>query len=507
MSPKTNTNEKLISNQQSSGVSFGRGKYSVNTEDDIWQTLLGYRRFKDFDSSNANGQDFALIGHNKIFAIGVIADGVSQSFFGDIAAKEVCENLYEYLWENRDEFPEKQQVEEFLYSICSKVDNEISAINLNKYDSILQKALSETKRKGSQTVFSAFIINLITKQSIFYTVGDIEVVVYQKVNTKLIPKKVSAANANGRWSSAGKSELLLDVEKLENVVGIVAYSDGLVSKNLSDWGENFNYAKLFEFCDLAEEESGRDDVSFISVLTNDLLDKNSSQKFDFSKIPVFVNQPVISDSKIKLPKSKNNHNDELNNIEETEENSKQQVRAKQKKQKKLHKIFVAAKNKISNNKAYFLMGIFVCIILIGIFSNLQRLLNLFGFGETNSNSSSSQSVINNSDNRNDFDNRQNGFENNSISENSVTNLSNNGKFSNNSQRRANNNQEMQRAQNNGSKPAGTGATRVISNVKPTITPTVTPSNKNNVPVNETRPTETPKSVETPKPVETPEGKR
>mgnify|MGYP001178228421 CR=1 FL=1 len=497
MSPETTIYELLISDQQSAGVNFGRGEHSVNIENEVWQTLLGYRRFKDFDSSNGSGQDFAIIGHDQLFAIGVIADGVSQSFFGDIAAKVISTNLYNFLWENRCLFPEKQRVEDFLNSLCQKVNEEISTINLNEYGFILQKALSETKRKGSQTVFASFILNLKTKKSIFYNVGDLEVIVYQKDGSDFYFQKVSAANANGRWSSAGKSDLLMDVEELSNVVGIVAYSDGLVSKNLSGWGEDFNYSKLKEFRKVAEKEASRDDVSFISVLTLDLLDFNSLQKLDLSDIPVFSNINFVEPNK-----TEQNQNDELNKTENNSllkipQDSVQEVRAKPLIERDWRNIFIDVKNKISNNKAYFLMGLFTTILLIGFIVNFTNFLENIGLAEPQSGSTSNKSIIHN---KNDFDDKQIGIEKNSIPETAISNGGNNLNSSGNSISRNEFNRSRQKESNYGLQSAEAKVSQG-SITKPTETPTRkptrNPTNKNIAVANETKPTETPKTVETP----------
>lgn len=499
MSAETTIYELLISDQQSAGVNFGRGEHSVNIENEVWQTLLGYRRFKDFDSSNGSGQDFAIIGHDQLFAIGVIADGVSQSFFGDIAAKVISTNLYNFLWENRCLIPEKQRVEDYLNSLCQKVNEEISTINLNEYGSILQKALSETKRKGSQTVFASFILNLKTKKSIFYNVGDIEVIVYQKDGSDFYFQKVSAANANGRWSSAGKSDLLMDVKELSNVVGIVAYSDGLVSKSLSDWGEDFSYAKLKEFRKVAEKEASRDDVSFISVLTVDLLDKNSLQKFDFSEVPVF------SDSNVNIfepTETEHNQESELNpadnNISpKTSQSSVQNVRAKLPKLSDKCNIFIYVKNIISNNKAYFLMGLFTTILLIGFIVNFTNFLENIGLADPQSNSTSNNSIIHK---KNDFDDKQIGIEKNSIPETAISNGGNNLNSSGNSISRNEFNRSRQKESNYGLQSAEAKVSQG-SITKPTETPTRKPTRKptyKNIAVaNETKPTETLKPVETP----------
>src|SRR5690242_19400055 len=72
----------------------GTGAHSI-------KLCLGYRRCRDFDSSNELGQDFATVRTSGDFTVGVVADGVSQSFYGHLAAMHVAKTLRTYLWENR----------------------------------------------------------------------------------------------------------------------------------------------------------------------------------------------------------------------------------------------------------------------------------------------------------------------------------------------------------------------------------------------------------------------
>src|SRR3954465_4839137 len=58
---------------------------------------IGYRRCRDFDQSNSPGQDFATVRADSKDVVGIVADGVSQSFLGNIAAKFLGTELLEVL--------------------------------------------------------------------------------------------------------------------------------------------------------------------------------------------------------------------------------------------------------------------------------------------------------------------------------------------------------------------------------------------------------------------------
>src|SRR5207244_2080033 len=62
---------------------------------------VGYRRCRDFDLSNQPGQDYAAAQSDSNYVVGVVADGVSQSFYGNLGAETLSEGLLEELWNCR----------------------------------------------------------------------------------------------------------------------------------------------------------------------------------------------------------------------------------------------------------------------------------------------------------------------------------------------------------------------------------------------------------------------
>src|SRR5215213_5656161 len=50
---------------------------------------LGYRRCAEFDEGNQPGQDYAVVRVGDGYVVGVVADGVSRSFYGNLAAESL----------------------------------------------------------------------------------------------------------------------------------------------------------------------------------------------------------------------------------------------------------------------------------------------------------------------------------------------------------------------------------------------------------------------------------
>ena len=125
---------------------------------------------------------------------------------------------------------------------------------------ILYKALENTRKNGTQTVFAAFVLNLDLRTLRLYQVGDVEAILQYKVK---VPERVRAAS-KGRWSSAGLCDLRLRVSDRVEVSGLVIRSDGigdlLGASSIGKRSINKN-----SFAQLASDLAGTDDLSFIAV--------------------------------------------------------------------------------------------------------------------------------------------------------------------------------------------------------------------------------------------------
>jgi hypothetical protein len=230
---------------------------------------LGYRRSADFDRANQPGQDYAIVRAGYGSVVGVVADGVSQSFYGHFAAEFVAERLLEYLWERRTTPPSAHQLNRVLREFEREFKTRIDCYVLpTRLQPLQRHALEQTRRQaGSQAVFAAFVLDAEAKSLRLFEVGDALAVVHcSRGETDGSHSKVIQADHRGRWSSAGRTHLLLEEINERDVKGIVIKSDGA-----KDWGASlashkFNRAAFFE---VAPEFAGYDDVSFVAAVFQD----------------------------------------------------------------------------------------------------------------------------------------------------------------------------------------------------------------------------------------------
>jgi hypothetical protein len=221
---KTNEFTEVSSEQRSGEVQYE--SFLTDIPDSIQKidVSLGYRRSIDFDEGDNPGQDFATVRSGEGYVVGVVADGVSQSFYGDLAAYYLSEWLTDRLWQERATAPSASRLERELKELERKFATEVvERVQIPDHVALmLRQSLEDTRRKGSQTVFAAFVLDVRENRLHLYQVGDADALVhFPDKGPKLIQ-----APSKGRWSSAGKSELHLRKGLYEGASGVVIRSDG-----------------------------------------------------------------------------------------------------------------------------------------------------------------------------------------------------------------------------------------------------------------------------------------
>jgi hypothetical protein len=221
------------------------------------EVSVGYRRCHDFDPANQSGQDFAVVRYTPQFLVGVVADGVSRSFYGQVAATNVAHHLSSELWERRKSPPVDADLEVSLKGLQPRVAEELNNIEIPRHLPRVQiETLEKVRLKGTQAVFSAFVFDIRNELLTLYTVGDVAAVIHCDRQSR----RAVESDKKGRWSSAGKSDLLLRREVIDKPIGLVLRSDGAAP----DWGDALDsLGSPVEFGAMAEKYARADDVSFI----------------------------------------------------------------------------------------------------------------------------------------------------------------------------------------------------------------------------------------------------
>lgn len=259
-----------MSRQESGEVQYRQFAIPVPGSSQWVNVSLGYRRATEFDRANQPGQDYAVVRGGDGFVVGVVADGVSQSFYGHLAARVVAVRLLELLWARREASPSAEHLNGELRTFESEFKaNWIDNYTLPEHlQPLLRDALEQKRAQaGSQAVFAAFVLDAAARKVRLFAVGDAPAVVHcARPETNGSHSKVIQADHRGRWSSLGRAELLLEEVHEQNVRGIVIKSDGA-----KDWGASLAPSKFDQvaFSEAAPGLADYDDVSFVAAVFQD----------------------------------------------------------------------------------------------------------------------------------------------------------------------------------------------------------------------------------------------
>ena len=251
--------QEVVAQQASSSVQFGSFSSRSPGSGGV-DCALGYRRWLEFDPVNGAGQDAAAIRSDGRYVVGVVADGVSQSFFGEIAAWNVAGLLVRFLWDRRKLPAPLREIEARLSDFQKEVDIQyVRSRTLPAHLFEIQRdALEATRQSGSQTVFAAFLLDVDARRATVYQVGDVDAIVTCVDGEQRFVR----ADPAGRWSSAGQSEMRMDRKDFHNVVSVLLKSDGVGAS----WGSPADGVYDPErFAALAREKAEKDDLSYVCV--------------------------------------------------------------------------------------------------------------------------------------------------------------------------------------------------------------------------------------------------
>ena len=126
----------------------------------------GFERSGDSILSDTEGQDYIAINYDDAHMAFALCDGVSQSFFGDIASRLLGNALVEWLWENgglldsnRSSF--ENHLSSFLDQLTDKARQQVQQFQLPAGLALMLPEVLEKKRAlGSETTFILSLIHI-----------------------------------------------------------------------------------------------------------------------------------------------------------------------------------------------------------------------------------------------------------------------------------------------------------------------------------------------------------
>ena len=256
-----------------------------------------YARSSDCRQSDDPGQDYVALrqdGRRLAFAL---CDGVSQSFYGDLAARFLGDALVQWLWhhlppgEFRREYIQ-QPLHQYLLALTDEATREVrQALIPEDAPLLLRDALEQKRAIGSEATFVCGVVempgpNLPGGRVMLAWLGDAELQLWGQERDRTRELGAEWVEAR-RWSTkvGPKGGLVgVFVGPLEDVQRVLAYSDGIGSLR-ERLGHGIGDSELAREVERLGEMPTSDDVSFLEI---EVLPEPA-----VAPIPVTVPAPVV----------------------------------------------------------------------------------------------------------------------------------------------------------------------------------------------------------------------
>lgn len=201
---------------------------------------LSYRyafdRSADSIQSNALGQDYLTICSEGERLAFVLCDGVSQSFFGDLAARILGEALVEWLWYQASDFLTNESDFADIMGYLLDQISETARIQVANYTlpeglaPMLQAVLENKRGLGSESMFSAGYLDLSARMVHLAWMGDTRLRIWGR-HTERTADLLGKDNfqTRERWSTHRSRIGTLHTARIstQKIFRLVAYSDGM----------------------------------------------------------------------------------------------------------------------------------------------------------------------------------------------------------------------------------------------------------------------------------------
>ncbi|MDW8298770.1 MAG: protein phosphatase 2C domain-containing protein [Anaerolineae bacterium] len=231
-----------------------------------------YDRSRDSQQAGTRGQDFiAFCGNQKRLAFAV-CDGVSQSFYGDLAARFLGEKLVAWL----ADLPFPTDVETFRAALSAQLaawqpeaDALVAAHPIRAdLPPMLRDALVRKRENGSESMFLAALVDHQAEKFAACWMGDLRLRLFD-ANGEELPLSEAHWDMRQRWSSRlgaknGAPQVL--VMPLRGIARLMAHSDGFGSR--ADMLKRFTLDSLNALADELLSLPTSDDLSFLDIALN-----------------------------------------------------------------------------------------------------------------------------------------------------------------------------------------------------------------------------------------------
>jgi hypothetical protein len=192
-----------------------------------------YVRSADSDAAGDPGQDYLAICDDGARLAFALCDGVGQSFFGDLAARLVGDQLIRLLWNEINPTSDRPTVEELLTSGLQRLTDHASelvhVVELSAdLPPMLVNVLEQKRELGSESTFAAGLIDYDANRLTLVWMGDSRIRLWGPRGERTADLG-DAFHTMERWSSrrgpVGRVHVFTNA--VNEIYRLVVYSDGL----------------------------------------------------------------------------------------------------------------------------------------------------------------------------------------------------------------------------------------------------------------------------------------
>jgi len=228
-----------------------------------------YDRSRDSKNSSGPGQDFIAFSYDEYRIAFAVCDGVSQSFYGDLAARFLGEKLVAWFcdtWMENQSGNLAEQLDKALRSWTDEATRLVKAKAPNpNLPPMIRDALERKRDNGSESMFVAGLVDFEQKHLAVGWMGDMRLWLWD-ASYEPVDLPDAVWNTKERWSSRlgpKNGTPHTAILPLDNIARITVHSDGVGSR-----APELQMITLEELDQLAQDLSATptsDDVSVLEI--------------------------------------------------------------------------------------------------------------------------------------------------------------------------------------------------------------------------------------------------
>ena len=233
-----------------------------------------YSRSADSIQANAPGQDYIAINTTETRVAFALCDGVSQSFFGDLAARILGDEIVDWLSAQGDGLfaasaSIKTDLSDFLGVLSESATRQVAEFPLlENLASMLKTVLEKKRALGSEAIFIAGLLDVEIGQALLCWMGDARIRIWgDSEEITGLYLSTDTFLTRERWSTKRGlvGDLHIEFLPLAKIDRLLIYSDGLAridQRFRADTPSNRTLAKIIQESKLLP---GSDDISLLEI--------------------------------------------------------------------------------------------------------------------------------------------------------------------------------------------------------------------------------------------------